>query len=782
MATVPFRSENVTYQNAAGLGVAGSPSLDEVVPAPEPDEDGATRTTFVINDDGSISFVNPNINRGVKSSDAFDANLAEELPDGTLALMAEDYLMGVDTDIASRSQFIANINRGIDLLGTKIEEASTTKGTRRSISQSRHAALLEACVRYQSAARAEMLPANGPVKIVTVGASDSAEDQLASDFESDFNYYLTDIAKEYYPDTDRALFYQGFSGTVFKKVYRCPIRKRPVSESVYLQNLIVSENATDLDNAIRVTNEILMAPTRVRRMQLAGGWRDIDLGQAMQNQGAVRRKVLESQGIAPNSTLPQDQQHTIYEGYWDIDPGDYGFSESTAQDGLPLPYRIVIDRDSRKVLEVRRNWKKDDEEFRRRKNFVKFGLIPGLGFLDYGYVHLIGNQTRVLTAILGILVDSGMLSNFPGGMKAKGVRMGTNEVAPGLGEWVDIDLNGSDDISKVITGMPYKDVSASLMALYESMAQDVQRMSGAVDLEVGEGRANVPVGTIMAMIEQQTQVMGAVHKRNHTAQKEELCLLRDLFAEDPAALTKLSRNPARKWETAAEFQDLNLSPASDPNVPAQMHRIMVNTFLMQMAQQAPMLFGSKLPKVAKRILTSIGISNADDLLASQEEFEQTAQAMMKPQQPPPGQPPQGQQPDPSKIAVAQMQLPLKQAQNDLAGKKLQAETEQNQREAANQAAQAQLKQTELQMNSTLETRKLDLQEQQLAAEHQREVMGMGLDANQHTAQLNHDATQAALTRAQPPQMPTAPAPRLQRPKKPGGGGGLGGDGTGGTGV
>lgn len=685
--------------------------LPDAKPAPEP-----SKITVTVNDDGSVSLGSPAVHTERPRDRGFDENLAETLDPMVLARIAEDFQTGVASDIMSRSEFISNYNKGIDLLGLKIETASSTKGPRSSISKVRHPVLLEACVRYQSAARAELLPSAGPVKVMNIGGSSAQDDKLAQDFEDDFNYFMTDIAKEYYPDTDRALFYQGFGGSMYKKVFRCPVRRRPCSDSVQLTNLIVSEDATDLDTAIRVTNEIMMSPARVRRMQLAGAWVDMNLGYPQGLQNIAVRKIMESQGLAPITTRPQDQEHTIWEGYQDVEPDYYGFEER-APDRMPLPYRIVIDRDSKKVLELRRNWKRKDEEFRKRQTFVKFDLVPGLGFLGMGYLHLLGNQTRALTAIWQLMVDGGMLGNFPGGMRAKGVRMDTNQITPGLGEWTDVDLGRFNKIGDAFMAMPYKDVSAVFMQLAELIGQDAQRLAGAVDMEVGEGRANVPVGTIMAMIEQQTQVMGAVHKRNHTAQKEELMLLRELFIEDPKSLTRLARKPARVWETAAEFEDLDLSPASDPNVPSQMHRIMQATAIETMAAGDPI--GIDRQAAHKRTFRSMGINDGDSLLTGSS----------NPPPPPPAPPPGGGNPVQAGLAMAKIQaeLPIKQQQNQINAGKLQLQAEDMKRQAASEAAENANRQADREAQLGIDRERLALDRDKLGKEHGREVLGMALD-------------------------------------------------------
>jgi len=666
----------------------------------------------VDNDTGDVYFddpPNPNIRRTDKDGSGFGENLADGEGENNLAGIANECLTGIAQDILSRSEFIANYNRGIDLLGLKIEDASRTRGSTGTISKSKHPALLESCVRYQAGARGELLSAEGPVKIATIGGDARGLDELAKELEDDWNYYLTDVATEYYPDTDRALFHQAFGGTVFKKVYFCPRRRRPVSESVYLTNLIVSEDATDLANAIRVTNEILVSPVQMRRMQLSGVWKDVNLGYPMPALSPARRKVLETQGIVPTSTRPQDQEFTVYECYCDLDPADYGIDEPNAPERLPLPYRVTLDKDSQQVLGLHRDWKKGDELFTRRKTFVKFGLIPGLGFLDYGFLHLIGNQTRVLTAILQLMVDSGMLANFPGGMRVKGIRTATNEVNPGVGEFVELDIGAMTDIRQAIMALPYKDVSPGLFQLYQALEQSVMRMGSSANLETGEGRTNIPVGTIMAMIEQQTQVLGAIHKRNFTAQKEEFMLMRELFVEDPKAISR----PGRHQWTSDEIANADISPAADPNVPAQMHRIMLATGLEQLAAQDPVNF--KRRNIHQRTLRMIGINDIDDVLITPQEAQQVmvnaaAQMLQKMQ----GAQGKGGGAGQASLAKAQMELPLKQQELQIEQQKLQQEQEVNERQAANEAADVQERQAERQGQEQIQAAELQIERDKLA--------------------------------------------------------------------
>lgn len=711
--------DGTTVDFPGGLGVPSALQRVRDKVAEPADAEGietsSTGLRIVVNEDGSVDLDQPApaVRRTRDTSDFYE-NLAED-PEIDTGGIAMNCLDGVAQDILSRSQFIANYNRGIDLLGLKIEDASSTRGSRQSISRIKSPALLKACTRSQSLSQLMLLPASGPAKIVEIGGGTTDEDELARKFESDFNYFLTDVAKEYYPDTARALFYRAYGGSMYKKVYRCPIRQRPVSESVQLDSLIVSEDATDLANAIRKTNEILVSPVTMRRMQMMkGGWLNTSLSTPQISINPARRKILESQGLAPVSTRTQDIQHTVYETYLSFDPADYGFSEPGAPEGLPLHYKVVIDKDSSKLLALHRNWKKGDELYRERQVFVKYGLVPGLGFLDYGFLHLIGNQTRVLTAIWQILVDHGMISNFPAGMKVKGVRTTTNEINPGLGEWPEVDIGAMDDIRKAFMGLPYGQIDGSLIKLLEMIEADVDKMSGMIEMETGAERANMPVGSILAMIEQQSQDLTAVHQRDHRSQKEELGLLRDLFVENPEDLKWLSRKGGTDWkEKVAEFSDMQLVPASDPNVPSQAHRIMLNQFLLQLAEKAPMLFTGNQRKVAMKVLTSVGINDADSLLATQPEIT-AAMAQQQGGKSGGGNTAAAQ----ASIEKAKMELPIEQAKVANDAQRIELDKQDLQRQAANEAEAHRQTDEHHQIEMQLDQAKLAQTERQIALENQ----------------------------------------------------------------
>ncbi len=548
--------------------------------------------------------------------DDFGANLAERLSQAALSNIATEVIEGVEADILTRTDLVSQYEMGIDLLGTHIEDVSTPSTAGRSISRIGHPLLLESMIKAHAGAEAEMLPAEGPAKVMTIGEPTEGEEQLAADFESDFNYYLTEIAKEYYPDTSRMLMSEFYCGNGYKKIYRCAMRDRPVSESVSMLDLIVSEEATDLDNAIRVTHQVQMTRAQLKRMQIAGRYRDVDLGMSMAQPRPGVAAAKQAEGLSTTSQRPQDIPYLLWETDIELDTEQHqidGKWEREAPKGLPLPYKVTVDRQTREVLGVWRNWKDGDRFYRRHNMYVRYGMVPSnLGFHYWGFLHILGNHTRALRAIWRLMVDCGMFSNFPGGVKLRGVRTATNEIAPSPGEWIDIDAPMGNDIREMLMPLPYKAIDAVFMQLAEMIQEGAQQLGGSVMIETGEGRTNVPVGTVMSMIEQQTQVMAGVHRRNHQAQKEELRKLRELFVENPEDLWRLARDPKRQWSVGQEFADLNLVPASDPNIPAQVHRIMQAWALSQIAMANPELYD--MHEVNIRLLRTIRIAAPDALL------------------------------------------------------------------------------------------------------------------------------------------------------------------------
>ncbi|MFP5248655.1 MAG: hypothetical protein ACLGP3_02365, partial [Acidobacteriota bacterium] len=559
-----------------------------------------------IDDDGNVTVSEPapKAPPPPTSADTFNENLAErEELRYQLAAIADDILQGIEADEASRQGWIANYTAGLDLLGLRIDQRTASKGQQRNTTKVRDTTLLEAIVKAQSQARGQMLPAAGPAKVETAPETGENTDTLAGDFEADFNLALTVGMPEYVPDLDRGLFGFFYSGNMFRYGYQCPFRGRPVVETFPTEDLIVSEEATSLDTATRVTMRTpRMSPTMVKRQQFYKLWRNVDLGTPMPPTTPETMKKQEIQGVRDMSWRQKDQPYCIYSTITDLDLNMYGCPEVGAPEGMPLPYKVTIEKFSREVLRIERYWRQGDPTYQRKRRLIHYPMVPGFAFLAYGFLHLQGNQTKALTAVIRLLLDALMFANFPGGVIAKDARKDTNEINPGPGEWQSIGLpTGMNDISKVIMPFPYKDPSPVAIDLYNLVQQAAARVGAAAMLEVGEGRANIPVGTIMAMLEEKSVVMAAVHKRMHEAMGRELRMLRELFIEAPEGLAKVLPNPRRQWAATQEFADLNLVPASDPNIPSQVHRIMLATALatlLGMPAAAPLL---NAPDILKRI-------------------------------------------------------------------------------------------------------------------------------------------------------------------------------------
>lgn len=434
-------------------------------------------------------------------------------------------------------------------------------------------------------------------------------EELATALETDMNHFLTSVATEYYPDTDRMLFYVGFGGDGFKKVYNCPLRRRPVSESVDAENLIVSNASTDMQNCARITHKIKMRKSVIRRMQILKEYRDITLSTpSPAPPNPVEQKKEDIQGQHSNQQRPEDQDYTIYECYCELDLDEFAPRKFKGK-GLPLPYRVTIERDSKQVLSLIRNWNEDDAECLPKQFFVQFPFIRGLGFYGLGFIHLVGNTTNALTAAWREMLDAGMFANFPGFLYNKSLnRQLTNQfrVPPGGGVGVDVGTTG--DIRQAIMALPYKEPGPAFMAFIKEIQEQGKSLAATSQITVGEGKQDAPVGTTLALIEQATKLINSVHKRLHAAQAEEFQLLKERFREDPEAFWRHNKRPTLEWKKEqflAALDSNDLVPVADPNNPTSLHRIAKATAIKTLQQASPRLYDGK--AVDERIFRIVGI-------------------------------------------------------------------------------------------------------------------------------------------------------------------------------
>ena len=607
-------------------------SMDVLVieDAPEgagPEMDMEGNVLRIEHDDGSISISldgQPIERAKKKKRQGWFKNLAEDMSDNDLGSIAEDLMRGINQDLESRKEWIEDRAQGIRLLGLKIEipgvQGAADGAPVEGMSKVRAPILLEAVLRFQANSRSELLPTDGPVKIRIdgFGQRSASQDSLAEALERDMNHFLTVTASEYYPDTDKMLFQLGFGGSAFKKVYFCPLRNRPVSESIDADDLIVNNQATDLANAKRITHRIFMRPSVVKRMQIIGAYRDVELGDpSPQQPDAVQIEKAQQQGIQLDQGFAVDRDREIYECYCELDIPGFEHEINGEKTGLEVPYRVTIDVSTKKILSIVRNYAETDQDLpTAKKVFVKYTFVPGLGFYDIGLLHILGNTTNAVTAAWRELLDAGMYSNFPGFLYAKqGARQNSTifRVPPGGGAQID---TGGLSIQQTVMPLPYKEPSGALMNMANYISEYGQRIGGTAEMAVGEGKQESPVGTTLAMIEQATKVLSAVHKRLHASQAEEFQLLAECFREHPNSFWKGNKRPAYPWDETifvAALADYDLVPQADPNTASHVQRVMKVMALIQLASQAPQLYN--LPEVNKKALKTIGWDQVDELLA-----------------------------------------------------------------------------------------------------------------------------------------------------------------------
>lgn len=660
-----------TYRLPSNIPLPNPNGLDEVVVLEEQQTPFNPETGMQVEtEDGSVvvSFDPPTPERG--GQEEFDENLAEFLSDSVLSATAERLLLGIEQDSQSRAAWLQNMSSGISLLGLEVKESvgASVAGSTPSegVSSIDSPLLLEAVLRFQANAYGELLPADGPVKIRNDGEKNSLSERLAQALEKDLNHYLTKVAKEYYPDTDRMLLMLGFSGISFKKGYHDPIKRRPVIASIDSKDLIVSNAATDLDGAGRVTHRIMMRPSTMKRMQLVGAYRQIYLGQSSitPQPNPVDAKINQIQGIAAPMVVDNinDQERELYECYCELDIPGYEHTMDGDVTGLPLPYKVTIDVESRQILEIRRNWHEDDEFCLPRNRIIAYVFVPGLGFYGIGLLNILGNAAKAVTAAWRLLIDAGMFSNFPGFLYVKSLaKQLTNQfrIPPGGGQGID---TGGQDIRSAVLPLPYKEPSAVFIQLIDSIATAAGRVGGTAELQIGEGKQDAPVGTTLALIEQATKLMNAVHKRLHQAQGQEFDMLRSLLMEDPEALWRHNRKSAvlkvlsseaellpitQQQDEAAERQkklflaalnDLSLVPAADPNTSSQTERYLKVVAMRQMAGTNPSI---NIDAVDKRAFQVMGIEDGDSFFKVP--------------------PPPGSQPPPPEQLIAQSTVMASQA-------------------------------------------------------------------------------------------------------------------------
>lgn len=630
MPIVPGLGANIRYPTPEPDGLPDP--VDIVVSAnhdngdiPEYDDRGAV--IRITHGDGSVtvSLDGKPIEDAKREPKGWFDNLVEEIDDNELSRISWDLVRGIDDDIRSRQEWIEERAQGIRLLGLKIEipglQGASDGAPVEGMSKVRHPLLQEACLRFQANARSELLPTDGPVKVRNDNNNATLDqDSNGNALEKDLNHFLTTTASEYYPDTDRMLLMLGFGGTAFKKVYFCPLRNRPASESVDAEDLIVNNQATDLRNAKRVTHRSYVGTSFVKQMQILGHYRDIDLSTPLLPKlDAAQIEKLAQQGVSNQSMTPDDRDREIYECYCELDIKGYEHEWKGKVTGLEIPYTVTIDVSTKQILSIVRNYDEpeDGELPEKNSNIVKYTFVPGFGFYDIGLLHILGNTTNAVTAGWRELLDSGMYACFPGFLMAdNGMRQNTNifRIPPGGGAQVK---TGGMPIQEAIMPLPYNSQGApALMQLIQEMTATGMRVGGTAEQPVGEGRNDAPVGTTLALIEQATKITNSVHKRMHAAQCEEFRMLVECFKRHPKSFWQSNKRPARKWDEETflkALDDCDLTPQADPNTASQLQRILKLQALKSLQIATPMLYNQIVIDTA--CIKAIGYSNPDQFFA-----------------------------------------------------------------------------------------------------------------------------------------------------------------------
>ncbi len=621
--------------------------------------DPATGTIEVDQPDGGVVVQLDAHRPGKESKGDFYDNLADDIESVELSRIANELSDAIKADDDSRQGYLQIRARGLGLLGLDLKppRSVSDSGTESSGMPSvTNPLLLEAVLRGWANAQGEFLPADGPVKIRDDGGETVQEDNLAEAFERDFNHYLTTTAREYYPDTSYMLLWGVyFGGSGFKKIYRCPMRRRPVSESVKVEDLIVSDTMKDLSSCARITHQIEMRPSIMKRMIKNGAYRKTtDLAQPPTPQpNAVQSKVAGIQGTQPQRERPEDQPYIIWETQCELDLDQYA-PKQFKDEGIPLPYLVTLDKDTREILAIRRDWREDDEECERKRMYVRWPYVPGPGFYGTGMVNILGNSSAAMTMAWQEALDAGAFASFPGGLIMKGAaKQNTSNFRANPGEFLTVQTNGMR-IQDAIMPMPYRDATAGLMAMIDKITQQSKELSGVADIPTSEGIQNVPVGTMLAQIEQATKVIAAAHKGQHSAQSEEFELITELFMDNPEDFWRMNKVCPRGFWNAEKFamavQNCNLTPVSDPNVPSHLHRVMKAMALLTLQTNPVIGVYMSAKETLTRILNVIK--------------EDPTNLIIEP-------PPQGPQMEPDKMIAANAKMQDSQTKMQMAGIKQQ---------------------------------------------------------------------------------------------------------------
>ena len=547
-----------------------------------------------------------------EDEEEFSKNLAEDMEEGELQLLAGDLIGDYDTDVSSRKDWVQTYVDGLELLGLKIEERMEPWPGACGVY---HPLLAEAVVKFQAETMMETFPAMGPVKTQIIGKETPEKKKAAERVRDDMNYQLTDIMKEYRPEHERMLWGLGLAGNAFKKVYFDPALGRQVSMYVPAEDVVVPYGASSLESAERVTHVMRKTGNDVRRLQHEGFYRDVDLGEPTRTMDEIEKKIAEKLGFRAT----EDNRFKLLEMQVELDlPGYEHTDEDNKPTGIALPYIVTMEKGTSTILAIRRNWNPDDETNQKRAHFVHYPYIPGFGFYAFGLIHLIGAYAKSGTSILRQLVDAGTLANLPGGFKTRGLRTKGDDTPIAPGEFRDVDVP-SGTIKDNLMTLPYKEPSQTLMALLEQIIEEGRRFAGSAQLETSDMSAQAPVGTTLAILERTLKMMSAVQARVHYAMKQEFKLLKDIIRDyTPEEYSYEPEEGSRKAKQS-DYDMVEVIPVSDPNAATMAQKVVQYQAALQLAQGAPQLYD--LPLLHRQMLEVLGIKNYQKLVPIEDEMK-----------------------------------------------------------------------------------------------------------------------------------------------------------------
>jgi chaperonin GroES len=550
------------------------------------------------------------IEPGKETAEDFNANLAEYIDDSELISIVTELMGDYDDDISSRKDWIQTYVDGLELLGLKIEERSEPWEGACGVY---HPLLSEALVKFQAETMMATFPASGPVRTQIIGKETPDKKDSAQRVQEDMNYQLMDVMKEYRPEHERMLWGLGLSGNAFKKVYYDPSLERQVSLFVPAEDIVVPYGASDLESAERVTHVMRKTENELRRLQVSGFYRDVDLGPPDNVLDEVEKKIAEKLGFKAST----DTRYKILEMHVELDlVGHEHRDEDGELTGIALPYVLTLEKGSNTVLAIRRNWDPEDETYKKRQHFVHYGYVPGFGFYYFGLIHLVGAFAKSGTSIIRQLVDAGTLANLPGGFKARGLRVKGDDTPIAPGEFRDVDVP-SGSIKDNLMALPYKEPSQTLFQLFGTIIEEGRRFANTADLQISDMSSQAPVGTTLAILERTLKTMSAVQARVHYSMKQELGLLKEIIAAYTPDEYSYEPIEGHRRAKKADYDNVDVIPVSDPNASTMAQKIVQYQAVLQLAQTSPQLYN--LPLLHRQMLEVLSIKDAEKLVPMPED-------------------------------------------------------------------------------------------------------------------------------------------------------------------